>query len=504
MKNRYIVSALMALAVLFSCVPDHRNDNLPDSAVYFVDNVANNGVQTAVVYDIQTSVDVPVYVYCSGYYGGTPAVSTSVAFDYIEEYNEANGTSYKALPDNCYTLEKSKATVADRKASFNLKFNVPAIMELAAEEGVNLSEYVVALELKSDMDIASYKDKNFGYYIVTPDLRAAIAQVSSVSYDHATKQAKVLVELPFDNAWDFSFEFDFDVVGTYGLDRERGNSIAAKYVCSPMPAGLAEQVVVEGGELAIAPGTNSREYTITLPAEYEFGPYKKGETHNFAVSLKNAKLVVDGAEKEVPVEGAAFLGAYPANNTLKLYKTPTNYEGRVFNAEQNALFRTTLTEYGLNWYQYPDMSSFVWDPQCSQDTYLDRFYNGNGYGWKGSWSGGFGPRNQIPLYIHVDMKQARDLSGIVYWRRGDGFVGDTKKIEIYALDDCTYTWKGSDLSYAPDAITYLGTIDFGSPDDAITTASIAFDSLKTQHLMLLITESTRSNASDCAELEIWY
>lgn len=492
----------MALAVLFSCVPDHRNDNLPESAVYFVDNVANNGVQSAVVYDIQTEVDVPVYVYCSGFNGGVPTVSTSVAFDYIEEYNEANGTSYKALPENCYTLDRSKDVVENRKASFNIKFNVPAIMELAAE--VDLGEYVVALELESDMDIASYKEKNFGYYIVSPDLKAAIAKVSSVSYDHAAKQATVLVELPFDNAWDFSFEFDYNVTGTYGLDRERGNSIAAKYVCSPMPEDLAAQVVVEGGDLAMAPGTNSREYTLTLPAEYEFGPYKKGETHNFAVSLKNAKLIVDGTEKDVPIEGAAFLGAYPADNPIALYKTPTNYESKGFNAEQNALFRTTLTEYGLDWYVYDVMKTFVWDPQGSQDTYLDRFYNGNGYGWKGAWSAGFGPRNQIPLYIHVDMNEPRDLSGIVYWRRGDGNVGDTKRVEIYALDECTYTWKGSDLSYAPDAITYLGTIDFGPREDAVTTASIAFDSIKAQHLMLMITESTRSNASDCAELEIWY
>ena len=73
----------MALALLWGCVPDSRDFDMPDSAVYFVDNVANNGIQSAVMYDIQTEVDVPVYVYCSGFNGGTPAVSTSVAYESI-------------------------------------------------------------------------------------------------------------------------------------------------------------------------------------------------------------------------------------------------------------------------------------------------------------------------------------------------------------------------------------------------------------------------------------
>ena len=35
----------MVLGMLCSCVSDHRDFNMPDSAVYFTDNTANNGIQ---------------------------------------------------------------------------------------------------------------------------------------------------------------------------------------------------------------------------------------------------------------------------------------------------------------------------------------------------------------------------------------------------------------------------------------------------------------------------
>lgn len=135
---------------------------------------------------------------------------------------------------------------------------------------------------------------------------------------------------------------------------------------------------------------------------------------------------MDGVEKEVPVEGATILAAYDSNLIQKYIKTATNYENRGFNAEQLQYYTKVLSEYGLN--TYNDRNTYVWNPQGSQDLYLDRWYNGNGYGWKAPWSGGFGPRNQIPFWVHIE----------------------------------------------------------------------------TQHLMFYIVESTRSNASDCAELVFWY
>ena len=80
MKNKYIVSSL-ALALLFGCVPDSRDLNMPDSAVYFVDNVVNKGIQSVLMYDVQSEVETPVHVYCSGLAGGSTNVSASESAD---------------------------------------------------------------------------------------------------------------------------------------------------------------------------------------------------------------------------------------------------------------------------------------------------------------------------------------------------------------------------------------------------------------------------------------
>ena len=88
----------MALGMLCSCVPDHRDFNMPDSTVYFTDNTANKGVQHVLIYDVQSEVETPVYVYCAGLHGGNANVKARVAEDYIDYYNKVNYTAYKALP----------------------------------------------------------------------------------------------------------------------------------------------------------------------------------------------------------------------------------------------------------------------------------------------------------------------------------------------------------------------------------------------------------------------
>ena len=506
MKNRYIVSSFMALALLWGCVPDSRDFDMPDSAVYFVDNVANNGIQSAVMYDIQTEVDVPVYVYCSGFNGGTPAVSTSVAYEYIDEYNEVNNTSYKALPENCYVLDKSTSVVENRKASFNLKFNVPAVMEFAAEEGIDLDDYVVVLRLDSDMEIATYKDKNFGYYIVNPDLQNAIAKVSGVV--SGDNQIDLTVTLPFDNQWDFTFELGYDVAGCYGVpDTRRGNTKPAKYSCTPAPADFAAKVSVEGGELRLEPGTNEKTFTLTAPAEFN-REWVKGQTNNFAVTITNAKLMVDGAEKDVPVEGAAFLASYPSNNIITKVQTTSGQNGRYNNdrfdnGTDADYYEKSLAAYGLQ--LYTNDRDFVWSPESSQDDrWLDRLFNGNATDWQASWGGGFGfTKGQTDLHGLIDMKVVQPLNGIEWWRRANQFVTDTRTLEFYAVDDCVYTWKSDHLEYADDALTYLGTLDFA--DGKENLGFMTLDYVETRYILVYFAKSNRNNnCYDCTELNLYH
>ena len=507
MKNRYIVSAFMALAVLFSCVPDSRNDNMPDSVVYFVDNVANNGVQSAVMYDVQSTVDVPVYVYCAGLNGGNPSVSAKVAAEYIEQYNALKNTSYQPLPEECFELTKGSDKVKDRKANFILTFDVAAVNEFAAT-GVDLNEYVVCLELDSDeMAIGSYKEDTFGHYIVFPELKNATVKVSGVSLSDT--EVELTVELPFENKWNFNFELDFGAKGCYGTpDTKRGNTKPAKYACySEAPAALVEQVAIEGGEFNMAPGVNKKTFKLTVPAEFDCGEWEKGKNHNYAVSVKNAKLSVDGVEKDVPVEGAAFLAAYAPDHKVEKVRTSSGVNGsypndRFSTGTDADYYEKSLLKYGLE--LYTDDNTYIWSPESSNNVaWLDRLFNGNATDWQASWGGGYGfTSGQTDLHGLVDMRTVQPLNGLEWWKRANQFVTDTRRIEFYAIDDCTYEWKTDKLEYAADALTYLGCLDFGDGNENL--GFIAFDYVETRYLLVYFARSNRTNCYDCTELNLWH
>ena len=181
MKKSFII--LAGLALVCSCVPDHRDSQMPEASVYFTDNTASKGVQKILMYDVQSEVDAPVYVYCAGLNAGEAKVQAAVATDYIEYYNKINFTEYKALPEDCYTLVKASDELKGRNASFELNFNVANIMALSQEPGVNLNDYVVALKLAADkLPIATVKDTtSLGYYMVSPSLKTATLQIKKAA-----------------------------------------------------------------------------------------------------------------------------------------------------------------------------------------------------------------------------------------------------------------------------------------------------------------------------------
>ena len=146
--KRYISTLIAAAAVVTGCFEEnHLEDSLPDSAVYFI----NSGYcATDTFYDVQKSVTVPVYAYCSGYYGGNPEVDVYVSEYSLAEYNKANGTSLKMLPGNCWSIDTGKKTMSDKKARFEVTFDCDALKELSDEPDLSdLSTYVIPLGIES-------------------------------------------------------------------------------------------------------------------------------------------------------------------------------------------------------------------------------------------------------------------------------------------------------------------------------------------------------------------
>ncbi|MBR5384413.1 MAG: DUF1735 domain-containing protein [Bacteroidales bacterium] len=506
MKNRLIVSTFMALAMLCSCVPDHRDFNMPDSAVYFTDNTANNGVQQVLLYDVQSEVETPVYVYCAGLNAGTSNVKAHVTEDYIEYYNKINYTEFKALPEDCYTLKKSSDEINGRTASFTVSFNVPNIIAFTEDNDVDISDYVLALELESDnIPVASVKDTtSLGYYMVSPNLKNATLQIKSAGLTPDGKMT-ITAELPFENSWELTYDVEFATADVDELFTTRGNTIPAKYVFADK---FPEGTVIENKDVkSMSAGTNTVEYNITIPADGLV--WAPGKTFNYAVRFSNA--VLNG--KEIPIENPLLTCSVNAGIDIKASNGSTELGTRLAGHGLTPLddkqgggrtgdFLETIVPGG----------GFIFHAQTAQDKRPGADYSISGvfdknvtnterswmqnWGWNGD--NGYGATSfSTPYWLLVDMQEKFNMGGVEFWTRSDGRY-NMKAVEIYALDDCTYTLNQSILNYESSDVTYIGRLDFTS---GAQNVSVSVDPVKTRYIMLNIINA--GGGLDCQELVLW-
>lgn len=486
MNIKHFVLLFLALAALTGCEDDHRNDNLPDSAVYFVNNSVMAGVNEFEMYDVQEDVSYPIYAYSSGFNESDANLTIQPAEAYLENYNTAEGTSYKILPAECWSLTDASSKIENRKAKFEISFNVPALLNLSqTEDFSDLNDYVVPLELYSrGLDVALRDSAYMGYYLVKPKITEASLHVSASEWEG--NQMTLTVELPFENAYDLSYDIAFGKKDVNDLFTSRGNLIPARYQFSELPEGT----LIENREVKnMSAGTNKVEYLITLP-ETE---WEKGKAYNYAFSVTNA--ILNG--KSIPVVNSTIAVSQNKSVVKKAIATLNNANDEVY-------YEKGLLDQGLSF--YTNDNSYIWHPQTSQEYYFDRVFNGITWNsqWDASWGRGYGGNQQLPIWGLVDMTTVQPINGIEWWRRNDNFVTDVRTVEFYALDACTYETRKSVLNYASDTITYLGTLDFGDSNNKENVAFTTIDPIDTQYLLIYFTKGNRGTAINIMELNIWY
>ena len=489
----------MALTLLCSCAPDHT-----DPTVYFTDNTADKGVQEILMYDFQSEVETPVYVSCTDVNAAESVVKTHVDNDYIEYYNEINYTNYKPLPEDCYTLVQSSVALTGRTAAFMVRFDVVKIMAFSKLDGMNLDEYVLALALESDnVPVATVDETtSLGYFMAGPVLKYGTLQIKSTGLSPDGKMT-VTAELPFENAWDLTYDVKFAASEVDGLFTTRGNSKPAKYVfASEFPEGT---VISNMNVKSMAPGTNKVEYAITIPASgLEWAP---GKAYNYAVRFSNAEL--NG--KQIPIENELVTGFASVGIDVKASNGSTQLGS---NLAQYGLTPLDDKQGGGRSGDYlqnivPD-GGFIFHAQTAQDSRPNADYSisgafddnvsNTGRSWMQNWGGGGGygsTRFTLPYWLLVDMQDEFNLGGIEFWTRSDGRY-NMKTVEVYSLDACTYTLNQSVLNYKDEDLTYIGTLNFTG---GAQNVSISVDPVKTRYIMFLITEA--GTGLDCQELVLW-
>lgn len=480
MKIKHIIFAVLLSTVLFSCGEDHRNDNLYASAVYFVNN-ATAGVQnTETMYDVQESLDHPVYVYCSGYYGGTTDVSMAVDESFLALYNETNSTELVLLPSDCYELTTTRATIKDRKASLGMRFNVEALKALSNEEDFSdLENYVVPLALSSngDIPVSEREDNMLGYELVHPVLeRASLSfsvtedvTVSGLTY---TMTLKTLFDNSFNIAWNIEFESaSFETLNSTE-STSRGNSFAAKYAMKALPLDAITNADVK----SLASGENQVEYTITMP---EGTPYGKYYLH---VKVNGATL--EG--QSIPIES----GDVDADIVFEYI--PTISMG-------NASSSGTALSSSMTLIPQSDMT-FKSESYQSANPPANAIDGDTGTMWENRWgSNGVGPYT-IPFVGIVDLGSQQTVNVIEIWRRSGSYVTDLRTFEVYAAETADHS-DVENMTYS--GLTYLGNVDFGSDTDRAKLTML--DEATTRYLVLNFTASNRNGSCiSISDMCLWH
>lgn len=187
MKRKVIYSLVAAALAALSCEPSHLNDNLPASEVYFL----SGGFRPATVFDTQKQAVCPVYAYCGGFWGGSPTVSVSVDADALARYNEANYTHYKALPDDCWSLERTQVEMTGGKGCFNVLFDVQKLLSHSTKADYSdLSEYVLPLALTSlNSDVKASAEDDLGFVLLNTAVTKVYCNVYSCSSENSVNKA---------------------------------------------------------------------------------------------------------------------------------------------------------------------------------------------------------------------------------------------------------------------------------------------------------------------------
>ena len=497
---------------------------MPDTTVYFVDNAVRNGVQTFNIYDVQKDeVNVPVYVYCSGFKEETPAVSAVVDETYIDYYNKCyvpvNQEPLKALPSDCYSLDAASVTVANRKARLNVNFYPEKIFSYAKSEGLSyedMKRYAAPIKLQcKSLEIATYKDTaSLGYFLVAPVMNDALIQMAIEKIDALNYD--VVVSVPFKNTLDITYDLELgksEVVSA--ASGEYGNHYPAKVRFSAFPEGT---VVTNGDVRSMQSGKSEVRYAVTFP---------EGSAGKYPITLSN--VVGNGAEMPI-VDGEQILDL----GVCDLYATSNgiagiNYSGG-FAADESALLGKTLNKYGFE--SYADDNTFIFHPQSScqyggKDMCIgtNGVFSGSADDWgvtwtagstqpnanlneDGAWNGGtaaYGYGSQDDkgvMWALVDMCKVQSLCGIEFWRKCGNNAANVKSLEFYALDKCSYIQYNSILEWNAEDCTFLGKAAFGD-DNKYNMLAASWENIDTRYLLIAFTAGSVIGYH-CVEMDLFH
>lgn len=400
MKINKIIAGVLLLGSLIAC-EDKREDYMDPYATTLY--ITNSGESDITLYRTGESTLYRLGIYKAGAFNDTKASAEVNVMDAanLQLYNAENGTSYKMLPQNCYSVSGSKVNFGSGQNNqyIDVTFETETIAQLT---DLATSEYVLPMVLTSSATINP--DKSVA--MLKPEIVKAMISLGNGTVEDLTVASggetifstdEILVSADFPNKWDISLT----ISNTDDLVTAYNESNGTDYLALPSGA-----------------------YTLD-PAS----PVLKSGVQNLSLkyNIDKSKLKI-GSKYLLPVQLAA-VSKFEINPDRAIQYIVIEYVDPII-AQSN----WTVSDYRD--YENGDGDG----PDALIDDNIDTY-------WHAQWSTG----SQLPSWITIKLVDLAKTATI-------------SQIELYARQNNASGPKTVEILTSMDGVTFelFGTLDFKS------------------------------------------
>lgn len=445
MKFKTYISQLIFLSSLLlgiTACEDYRSHNMVDDTVYLL-KPAYNGIDVFQWGDF----DYELFVVKSGV--GQQDAELELVADkaLLDTYNTENGTDYKLLPEDCYTIKNKQLSISKGESSkpFEFVFDAEKIMNL---QGVGNIEYVLPCRVNALNSIASEPDRM--YSIIAPLVKmpyigfanAALLNVATIDPTSSDEETFIAsIQTNYNNKWNLTYtlSIDPDALIPYNEDKAAKGEALVKLL-------PADAYTLKEDTWNVPAKMNERDFEFVLNKSKlmdENGTYKFGE---YAIPVRVASVSMHGIN--------------PDKATQVL---PVSFQPVTFN-------RAT--------WQVIEWSSVREDDGGGIGTVLDG--NLDTY-WHSMWE----PDAALPHYLVIDMQKECEVMAIQLIRRKENT--NTKYVTFELSSDGKTFEKVCDM-------------DFGDANNTIPSMEKSIAPRKARYVKCIVHESNNPPHASIAEI----
>ncbi|MFU1857976.1 BT_3987 domain-containing protein [Sphingobacterium sp. NGMCC 1.201703] len=436
---------LFALLLMNGCQKDDRMNNMVDDTIYIRDYKENK----ITVFD-WGKFDYNVTIIKAGIGQKATTVNFQIDEAYLADYNAKEGTNYKLLPMDCYTIGNSALEFGEKDTQRDVHFVFDSD-KIKALQGKYKEQYALPCRIVSEGNllkplkpemgavllIPSVKDPFLEF--ISPGLQLDLVKLTPTGAEQVKGEAVVTTNYP--NRWDLDYEIE------------------------EYPAAL------DAYNAAIKEEEKEKRLKLLPKAAYQLSqmPYK--------IEAKKNK----GSFEFTIIRKGLVSGT---TNLFGEYALPL----RIKSVSKNSINPEASTILVPVSFQPPDIARTGWKVIQASSEWIgggekENILDGNvDTYWHNIWMGGEPP---LPHFLIIDLGKEHEMMAIELIRRANN---DLKTVLFEVSTD--------NKTYIP-----VGKVDFGTNNPKHTLMT-NIPTTKARYLKCIVTESNRPPSSAIAEVYV--